>query len=146
MSAAIVLLVEDNPNDELLTMRALRRDGIANEIVVVRDGQEALDYLFGTGAYVGRDVAVLPQVMLLDLKLPKVSGLEVLKRLRDDERLKSLPVVILTSSAMDRDIIEGYRLGANSFVQKPVSADDFKEAVRTLGLFWVVVNKVPSLA
>lgn len=143
MSEATVLLVEDNPNDELLTIRALRKENIANNIVVVRDGQEALDYLFGTGAYEGRDVSVLPQVMLLDLKLPKVSGLEVLARVRADDRLKSLPVVILTSSAMDRDIVEGYRLGANSYVQKSVSAEDFRRAVQRLGMFWILVNKVP---
>jgi len=144
MNDPIVLLVEDNPNDELLTIRALRRDNIANNIVVVRDGQEALDWLFGTGAHAGRDVSVLPQVMLLDLKLPKVSGLEVLERVRADDRLKALPVVILTSSAMDRDIVEGYRLGANSYVQKSVNAEDFRQAVQRLGMFWILVNKVPS--
>ncbi len=143
MSTPVVLLVEDNSNDELLTVRAFRRDGIANEIVIVRDGQEAIDYLFGTGAYVGRDTSMLPQVMLLDLKLPKISGLEVLARVRADERLRALPVVILTSSAMDRDMVEGYRLGANGFVQKPVSSEEFKEAVRRLGLYWILVNKVP---
>ncbi|MBI5505908.1 MAG: response regulator [Deltaproteobacteria bacterium] len=144
MNDPIVLLVEDNPNDELLTIRALRKENIANNIVVARDGQEALDYLFGNGAYAGRDLSVLPQVMLLDLKLPKVSGLEVLARVRADERLKALPVVILTSSAMDRDIVDGYRLGANSYVQKSVSAEDFRQAVQRLGLFWLLVNKVPS--
>ncbi|MFN2377406.1 MAG: response regulator [Candidatus Binatia bacterium] len=143
MNTPFVLLVEDNPNDELLTLRALRRDGIANEIVVVRDGQEALDYLFGSGAHAGRDTSILPQVMLLDLKLPKVSGLEVLSRVRADDKLRGLPVVILTSSAMDRDVVEGYRLGANSYVQKPVSSEEFKEAIRRLGLFWVLVNRVP---
>lgn len=143
MNTPFVLLVEDNPNDELLTLRALRRDGIANEIVVVRDGQEALDYLFAAGAHAGRDATMLPQVMLLDLKLPKVSGLEVLSRVRADDKLRGLPVVILTSSAMDRDVVEGYRLGANSYVQKPVSSEEFKEAIRRLGLFWVLVNKVP---
>lgn len=143
MTTAFVLLVEDNPNDELLTLRALRRDGIANEIAVVRDGQEALDFLLGTGAHAGRDTSVLPQVMLLDLKLPKLSGLEVLSRVRAEENLRTLPVVILTSSAMDRDVVEGYRLGANSFVQKPVSSEEFKEAIRRLGLFWVLVNRVP---
>lgn len=143
MNDPIVLLVEDNPNDELLTIRALRKEHIANNIVVVRDGQEALDYLFGTGPYAGRDTSQLPQVMLLDLKLPKVSGLEVLARVRADARLKALPVVILTSSAMDRDIVEGYRLGANSYVQKSVNAEEFRQAVQRLGLFWVLVNKVP---
>ena len=144
MRHPVVLLVEDNPNDELLTVRALRKQNIANQIDVVHDGQEALDYLFGTGAHAGRDLSILPQVVLLDLKLPKVSGLEVLERVRADARLKTLPVVILTSSAMDRDIVEGYRLGANSFVQKPVGAEEFKEAVKRLGLFWILVNKVPS--
>jgi two-component system response regulator len=142
MSDPIVLLVEDNPNDELLTLRALRKENIANNFVVVRDGQEALDFLFGTGDYTGRDTSVLPQVLLLDLKLPKVSGLEVLERVRSDDRTRALPVVILTSSAMDRDIVEGYRLGANSYVQKPVGAEEFKEAVQRLGLFWLLVNKV----
>lgn len=146
MSEPLVLLAEDNPNDELLTIRALRKENIANHIVVVRDGQEALDFLFGAGSYTGRDLSVLPQVLLLDLKLPKVSGLEVLARVRADPRLANLPVVILTSSAMDRDMVEGYRLGANSYVQKPVSAEQFKQAVQRLGLFWVLVNKVPSTA
>ena len=143
MNDPIVLLVEDNPNDELLTIRALRKEHIANNIVVVRDGQEAIDYLFGTGPYAGRDTSALPQVMLLDLKLPKISGLEVLSRVRADPKLKTLPVVILTSSAMDRDIVEGYRLGANSYVQKSVNAEEFRQAVQRLGLFWVLVNKVP---
>jgi len=143
MSESYVLLVEDNPNDELLTLRALRRENIANQVVVLRDGQEAVDFLFGTGAHAGRNVSVLPQVLLLDLKLPKLSGLEVLERIRADDRTRTLPVVILTSSAMDRDIVEGYRLGANSYVQKPVSAEEFKEAVQRLGLYWVLVNKVP---
>jgi len=144
MSEPLVLLAEDNPNDELLTIRALRKGNIANHVVVVRDGQEVLDYLFGTGSHSGRDVSVLPQVLLLDLKLPKVSGLDVLARVRAEARLETLPVVILTSSAMDRDMVEGYRLGANSYVQKPVSAEQFKDAVQTLGLYWVLVNKVPS--
>ncbi|HXC53626.1 MAG TPA: response regulator [Candidatus Limnocylindrales bacterium] len=144
MTEPTVLLVEDDPNDELLTIRALRKENIANHIVVVRDGQEALDYLFATGAYAGRNLAVLPHVMLLDLKLPKVNGLEVLARVRGDDRLSTLPVVILTSSAMDRDIVEGYRLGANGYVQKPVGADEFRDAVQRLGLYWLLVNKVPA--
>ncbi|MFN2425118.1 MAG: response regulator [Candidatus Binatia bacterium] len=144
MSEPYVLLVEDNPNDELLTLRALRKENIANRVVVLRDGQEAVDFLFGTGAHADRDLSILPQVLLLDLKLPKLSGLEVLERIRTDDRTRTLPVVILTSSAMDRDIVDGYRLGANSYVQKPVSADEFKEAVQRLGLYWVLVNKVPG--
>lgn len=144
MSEQVVLLVEDNANDEMFTIRALRRGNICNSIDVVRDGQEAIDYLFGAGNYTGRDLSVLPQVMLLDLKLPKLSGLEVLERVRADERLKTLPVVVLTSSAMDRDVVDSYRLGANSYVQKPVGAEEFKQAVERLGLFWIVVNKVPT--
>jgi two-component system response regulator len=144
MSDLAVLLVEDDLNDEEFTVRALRRGNICDRIDVVRDGQEALDYLFGTGAHAGRDTAELPQVMLLDLKLPKVDGLDVLQRIRADERLRGLPVVVLTSSAMDRDVVESYRLGANSFVQKPVASEDFKQAIERLGVFWMGVNRVPA--
>jgi two-component system, response regulator len=144
MSELAVLLVEDNLNDEEFTVRALRRGNICDRIDVVRDGQEALDYLFGKGAYADRDTADLPQVMLLDLKLPKVDGLDVLQRIRADERLSALPVVVLTSSAMDRDVVESYRLGANSFVQKPVASEDFKQAIERLGVFWMGVNRVPA--
>jgi two-component system response regulator len=139
----IILLVEDNPDDELLTRRALKKNNISNEVVVARDGAEALDYLFGTGAYEGRDLSVMPQVILLDLKLPKVDGLEVLKRLRSDERTKLLPVVILTSSKEQQDLVDGYGYGANSYIRKPVDFAQFIEAVRQLGLYWLVLNQTP---
>lgn len=137
----IILLVEDDPNDEELTRLAFEENNIANEIVVARDGAEALEYLFGTGKYAGRDLSVMPQLIMLDLNLPKVSGIEVLKKLRDNERTKFLPVVIFTSSREERDMIEGYRFGANAYVQKPIEFSDFTAAVRQLGLFWVVWNR-----
>ena len=143
MEAKIILLVEDNPDDELLTLRAFKKNNILNEVVVTRDGVEALDYLFGTGAYAGRDLREMPQVILLDLKLPKMDGLEVLRRLRADERTKLVPVVILTSSREDQDMIAGYSLGANSYVRKPVDFMQFAEAVRQLGLYWLVLNEAP---
>ncbi|UCD90798.1 MAG: response regulator [Desulfobacterales bacterium] len=143
MDLKIILLVEDNPDDELLAIRALKKNNIMNEVVVARDGAEALDYLFATGAYEGRDTSVMPQVILLDLKLPKVSGLEVLKRLRDDDRTRLLPVVILTSSREERDLKESYRLGANSYIRKPVDFTQFSEAIRQLGLYWLVLNEAP---
>ncbi|MFQ5655951.1 MAG: response regulator [Candidatus Methylomirabilales bacterium] len=136
-----ILLVEDNPDDEALTLRALKRGGIANEVFVVRDGAEALDYLFATGTYAGRDTSVVPAVILLDLKLPKVDGLEVLRRLRADGRTKILPVVILTSSNEEQDLIAGYGLGANSYVRKPVDFVQFTEAVQQLGLYWLLINE-----
>lgn len=139
----VILLVEDNPTDEKLTVRALRKANLANEIVVARDGQEALDYLFGKGAYEGRDVTDLPAVVLLDLNLPKVGGLEVLKRVRGDERTKILPIVVLTSSTQDEDILGGYSSGANAYVRKQVDFEQFAEAAKTLGLFWLVVNQRP---
>ncbi len=139
----IILLVEDNPDDEALTLRAFKKNNIQNEVVVAHDGVEALDYLFGAGAHAGRDAGDLPQVVLLDLKLPKVDGLEVLRRIRADERTKLLPVVILTSSKEDKDVINGYRLGANSYVRKPVSFDEFLEAARALGLYWLLLNQSP---
>ena len=140
----IILLVEDNPDDELLTRRALKKNNIGNEVVVARDGAEALDYLFGTGAYEGRDLSVMPQVILLDLKLPKVDGLEVLRRLRGDERTSLLPVVILTSSKEQQDLVDGYGHGANSYIRKPVDFAQFVEAVRQLGLYWLVLNETPG--
>ncbi len=143
MSEKVVLLVEDNPDDEALTLRALRKHNLANEIVVARDGQEALDYLFGEGSYSGRDTSVLPQVILLDLKLPKVDGLQVLERLRADPRTRHVPVVVLTSSAEEKDLIRSYDLGANSYVRKPVDFEQFLEAARQLGLYWLVLNRVP---
>jgi two-component system response regulator len=144
MNSKIILLVEDNPDDEVLTLRALKASNIVNEVVVVaRDGTEALDYLFGTGAHAGRDTRAMPQVVLLDLKLPKVGGLDVLRRLRAHERTKLLPVVILTSSDEERDITDSYALGANSYIRKPVSFAQFSEAVRQLGLYWLVLNEPP---
>lgn len=139
----IILLVEDNPDDEELTVRALRKNNVGNDIVVARDGAEALDYLNGTGTYAGRDPGVMPQLILLDLKLPKVDGLEVLRRLRAEERTRLLPVVILTSSNEQRDLAAGYRLGANSYVRKPVNFDEFMEAARQLGLYWLILNQPP---
>ncbi len=140
-----ILLVEDNPDDEALTRRALKKNNIGNEVVVARDGVEALDYLFGTGAYEGRDTSLLPQLVLLDLKLPKVGGLEVLRRLRADERTRLLPVVILTSSREQQDLIGGYGYGANSYVRKPVDFAQFVEAVRQLGLYWLALNEAPPV-
>jgi CheY-like chemotaxis protein len=143
MNEKIILLVEDNADDEELTLRALKKNNIQNEVVVARDGVEALDYLFGTGAYAGRDTSNVPSVTLLDLKLPKVDGLEVLKRLRADERTKFLPVVILTSSKEEQDLLNGYKFGANSYIRKPVDFAQFMEAVRNLGLYWLLLNESP---
>jgi CheY-like chemotaxis protein len=140
----IILLVEDNPDDEVLTRRALKKNNIGNELVVARDGAEALDYLFGTGPYEGRDLSVMPQVVLLDLKLPKVDGLEVLRRMRANERTKLLPVVILTSSREQQDLADGYGYGANSYIRKPVDFAQFIDAVRQLGLYWLVLNETPQ--
>lgn len=142
MSDKIILLVEDNPDDEALTLRSLKGGGILNEVVVTRDGAEALDYLFATGSYAGHDTT-MPAVILLDLKLPKVEGLEVLRRLRQEERTELLPVVILTSSDEERDIVESYKLGANSYVRKPVDFAQFAEAVKQLGLYWMLLNEPP---
>lgn len=145
MSKRTILLVEDNANDEFLTLRALKKHNVANDVVVTRDGAEALDYVFGTGAYEGRNVSELPVVMLLDLKLPKIDGLEVLRRVRADDRTKLLPVVVLTSSNEDKDVINSYRLGTNSYVQKPVDFSAFLDAVGQLGLYWYMLNQpVPS--
>jgi len=138
---AVILLVEDNVDDEMLTVRALKHNRIHNEIIIARDGVEALDFLFAQGAFTGRDMSVLPQVVLLDLKLPKVDGREVLKRIRADERTRLLPVVILTSSNEERDRVDSYGLGANSYVRKPVDFGEFSEAVRQLGLYWLLLNQ-----
>jgi two-component system response regulator len=146
MKTKTILLVEDNPSDIDLTKRALTKARIANELVVVEDGQEALDYLFGTGQYAGRDAAPLLALVLLDLKLPKVGGLEVLKRIRADARTKRLPVVILTSSKEEQDIAMGYDLGANSYIRKPVDFSQFAEAIANLGMYWLVLNEPPPKA
>jgi two-component system response regulator len=143
MKTKVILLVEDNPDDELLTLRALKKSGVRNEIVVAHDGVEALDYLFASGPYSGRDPAIMPQLILLDLKLPRVDGLEVLRRLRSDERTRRLPVVILTSSREQRDMLEGYGLGANSYVRKPVNFEQFVKAVELLRSYWLVLNEDP---
>ena len=143
MDERTILLVEDNQDDADLTIRGLRRNNILNDIVVARDGVEALDYMFGTGSHAGRDATRFPAVVLLDLKLPKVDGLEVLRRLRHDERTRLQPVVILTSSKEEKDIVNGYRLGANSYVRKPVDFKEFVDAVTSLGLYWLVVNVPP---
>ena len=139
----VILLVEDNPDDVELTLRSLKKHNISNEVVVVHDGAEALEYLFATGAYAGRDTSIIPAVTLLDLKLPKVDGLEVLQRLRADERTKLTPVVILTSSKEEQDVVNSYKLGANSYVRKPVDFTQFVEAARQLGLYWLVINEPP---
>jgi CheY-like chemotaxis protein len=135
-----ILLVEDNPQDEALTIRALKKSNVMNPVVVARDGVEALDYLFARGGHAGRDATDTPQVVLLDLKLPKVDGLEVLKALRADERTRHVPVVVLTSSVEEQDLIRSYGLGANSYVRKPVDFAEFIEAVRQLGLYWLILN------
>jgi len=140
-----ILLVEDNPDDVDLTLRGLRKNNVTNEVVVTHDGVEALDYLFGTGPHAGRDMSVMPAVILLDLKLPKVDGLEVLRRLRADRRTKLLPVVILTSSNEEEDKAKSYTLGVNSYVRKPVDFTQFAEAVRHLGLYWLLLNEPPPV-
>ena len=139
----VILLVEDNPDDELLTLRALKKNNFTNEVVVARDGVEALDYLFATGEYAGRDASVMPQLILLDLKLPRVDGLEVLRRLRSDERTRLLPVVILTSSKELEDMLDSYGSGANSYVRKPVNFEQFVWAVEQLKLYWLGLNEAP---
>ena len=145
MNTKIILLVEDNQDDEELALLALKKGNVLNEVVVARDGVEALDYLFGTGPYAGRDVSAIPQLMLLDLKLPKIDGLEVLRRVRADPRTRRLPVVILTSSREEEDLIHGYDLGANSYVRKPVDFNQFVVAVCQLQMYWLVLNEPPPM-
>ena len=146
MKEKVILLVKDNPDDVNLTLRALKKSRLLNEVVVARDGAEALEYLFCTGQYEGRDSRLKPQVILLDLKMPKVDGLEVLQRIRADERTRLLPVVVLTTSSEDRDMIESYRLGANSYVRKPVEFDKFVKAIQQLESYWLTWNEVPQNA
>jgi len=139
----IILLVEDNPNDELLTLRAFKKNNIMNEIVVARDGQEALDYLFCEGDFSGRDKNICPQVILLDINLPKLDGLEVLRQLRAYEHTSLIPVVVMTTSDEQQDLITSYQLGANSYIRKPIEFDNFMDAVRQLGMYWLVLNEPP---
>lgn len=143
MNEKVILLVEDNPDDEELTLRALRRASVVNDIVVVRDGREALDYLFATGAHAERDPARSPSVVLLDLKLPKLNGIDVLKSMRNDSRTALVPVVVLTSSSEDEDMLQSYSCGANSYVRKPVDFADFSDAVTQLGVYWMLHNQPP---
>jgi two-component system, response regulator len=143
MLGKTILLVEDNADDEELTIRALKKNNVTNNLVIARDGVEALDFLFGTGAYAGRDTTLLPGLMLLDLKLPKIDGLEVLRRIRAEERTRRMPVIMLTSSKDDQDVIKSYNLGANSYIRKPVDFHQFTEAVRQLGMYWLVLNEAP---
>lgn len=143
MSEKYILLVEDDPDDEILTLRALKNQNIVNEVVVARDGAEALDHLFCRGKYADRDPSLLPQVVLLDLKLPKLDGLEVLGEIRSNEHTKLLPVVILTSSKEEKDLVNSYKLGANSYVRKPINFIEFSEAIKQLGLYWLILNVNP---
>ena len=143
MEGGIILLVEDNPDDVELTVRAFKKNNITNQVVVAKDGVEALDYLHGKGMYAGRDAKELPVVVMLDLKLPKIDGMEVLRNIRQDELTRLVPVVILTSSAEQNDVVEGYKLGANSYIRKPVDFEQFIEAVRVLGLYWTLWNQPP---
>jgi two-component system response regulator len=144
MTMKSILLVEDNPDDEALTLRALEKNHISNDIIVARDGVEALDYLFGTGAYASRDTRDTPQVILLDINLPRINGLEVLRRLRADPRMEHVPVVILTSSTEEDDMLKGYQNGANSYVRKPVNFNEFIDVVRNLGMYWLLLNELPT--
>jgi len=141
MKNKVILLVEDNPRDEALTLRALKRSNIVNELAVARDGVEALDYLFGTGKYADGEPPPKPQLILLDLKLPKVDGLDVLRKIRADERTRRLPVVIFTSSSEEEDMIKSYELGANSYVRKPVESEQFADATKQLGIYWLLLNE-----
>jgi two-component system response regulator len=143
MPDKIILLVEDNADDEALTKRALKKNNILNQLVVARDGAEALEYLFGTGRFAGRQVTATPTLILLDLKLPLVDGLEVLRRIHQDDRTAMIPVVVLTSSKEEQDLAQSYKLGANSYIRKPVDFEQFSDAVRQLGLYWLVLNEPP---
>ncbi|HOS04716.1 MAG TPA: response regulator [Syntrophorhabdaceae bacterium] len=145
MQQKIILLVEDNPDDVELTLHALKKNKITNKIVVAEDGKEALDYLFGEGMYAERDISKTPVLILLDLNLPKIDGIEVLKRIKSDERTCLLPTVILTSSNEEKDLVNGYRFGANSYIRKPVDFNQFAEAIRQLGLYWLVLNETPPI-
>jgi CheY-like chemotaxis protein len=145
VSNKTILLVEDNPDDEALAIRALKRNFISNEIIVAHDGVEALDYLFGTGVYADRDISIKPTVILLDLKLPRIDGIEVLRRLREDDRTKLLPVVVLTTSSEEQDMLNSYSLGCNSYIRKPVDFIEFTEAVRQLGMYWLLMNEPPPI-
>lgn len=145
MKKGIILLVEDNPDDVVLTLRAFKQNNILNEVIVSQDGVEALDFLFGKGTHEGRNLKIQPLIILLDLKLPRMDGMEVLRAIRQDERTKLIPVVILTSSAEEKDVVDGYQLGANSYIRKPVDFDQFQEAVRQFGLYWLLWNEpLPS--
>jgi CheY-like chemotaxis protein len=143
MDGKLILIVEDNPDDEEMTLRSLSQSGIANDVQVVRDGVEALDFLFGMGTFEGRDLSYMPAVVLLDLKLPKLNGIDVLTRMRQDDRTRNIPVVILTSSSEEEDMIKSYKSGANSYVRKPVVFANFADVVSQLGLYWLLLNQVP---
>ena len=143
MNNKLVLLIEDNTDDERLTLRSLRRNNVMNEVVVAYDGQEALDYLFGSGSYSGRDMAVMPAVVILDLSLPKLSGFEVLKQIRLNNETKSTPVIVLTSSDDDAQIDECYRLGANSYIKKPTDPEEYSDMILQLGMYWLLLNQAP---
>ena len=145
MAAKIILLVEDNPDDEALTIRALKKNRVTNEVVVAHDGVEALEYLFGTGAYLGRDTSRMPALIMLDLKMPKIDGMEVLEKMRSHESTKYLPIVILTSSKEEYDVARGYEKGCNSYVRKPIDFKGFSEAVGELGMYWLLLNEAPPI-
>ena len=144
LDAVEIVLIEDNPHDVELALRALKKNGLANKVQLLQDGAEALDFLFSTGAYANRNYNARPKVILLDLKLPKVDGLEVLRRIKADERTRSIPVVVMTSSQEEQDIVESYRLGVNSYIVKPVDFDKFAQSVADMGLYWLLLNKVPT--